>query len=49
MYETIIRNHIAQLVLLLFYYHYQILREKLEPEPGFEPRTSGFLARRSTS
>ena len=24
--------------------HYQISREKLEPEPGFEPRTSGFLA-----
>ena len=25
--------------------HYKILREKFEPEPGFEPRTSGFLAR----
>ena len=25
--------------------HYKISREKLEPEPGFEPRTSGFLAR----
>ena len=24
-------------------------REKFEPEPGFEPRTSGFLARRSTT
>ena len=24
--------------------HYQISREKFEPEPGFEPRTSGFLA-----
>ena len=23
---------------------YKISREKLEPEPGFEPRTSGFLA-----
>ena len=23
--------------------HYKISREKLEPEPGFEPRTSGFL------
>ena len=29
--------------------HYQISREKFEPEPGFEPQTSGFLARRSTS
>ena len=25
--------------------HYKISREKFEPEPGFEPRTSGFLAR----
>ena len=25
---------------------YKISREKFEPEPGFEPRTSGFLARR---
>ena len=24
--------------------HYQISREKFEPEPGFQPRTSGFLA-----
>ena len=23
--------------------HYKISREKLEPEPGFKPRTSGFL------
>ena len=22
--------------------HYMISREKFEPEPGFEPRTSGF-------
>ena len=29
--------------------HYKISREKLEPEPGFEPRTSGFLARRSAT
>ena len=29
--------------------HYKISREKFEPEPGFEPRTSGFLARRSTT
>ena len=28
---------------------YKISREKFEPEPGFEPRTSGFLARRSTT
>ena len=27
--------------------HYQISREKFEPEPGFEPRTFGFLARLS--
>ena len=25
--------------------HYQISREKFEREPGFEPWTSGFLAR----
>ena len=25
--------------------HYKISREKFEPEPEFEPRTSGFLAR----
>ena len=29
--------------------HYQILKEKFEPEPGIEPRTSAFLARRSTT
>ena len=29
--------------------NYKISREKLEPEPGFEPRTSGYLARRSTT
>ena len=29
--------------------YYKISREKLEPEPGFEPRTSGFLARRSAT
>ena len=29
--------------------NYQISREKFEPEPGFEPRISGFLARRSTT
>ena len=28
---------------------YQISREKFEPEAGFESRTSGFLARRSTT
>ena len=28
---------------------YKISREKFEPEPGFEPRTSGFLAQRSTT
>ena len=27
--------------------HYKISREKFEPEPGFEPQTSGFQARRS--
>ena len=25
--------------------HYRISKEKFEPEPGFESRTSGFLAR----
>ena len=29
--------------------HYKISREKLEPEPGFKPRTSRFLARRSAT
>ena len=29
--------------------HYKVSREKLEPEPGFEPRTSGLLARRSAT
>ena len=29
--------------------YYKISREKFEPEPGFEPRTSGLLARRSTT
>ena len=29
--------------------HYKISREKLKPEPGFETRTSGFLARRSAT
>ena len=28
---------------------YKISIEKIEPEPGFEPRTSGFLARHSTT
>ena len=38
------RSNKATDVLCLFY---KISREKFEPEPGFEPRTSGFLARRS--
>ena len=29
--------------------NYQISREKYEPEPGFQPRTSGSLARHSTT
>ena len=29
--------------------NYNISREKFEPEPEFEPRTSGFLARRSAT
>ena len=28
--------------------HYKISREKFEPEPEFEPRTSKFLAWRSS-
>ena len=32
----------VQLNLILYY---KIWREKFEPEPGFEPRTSGFLLR----
>ena len=27
--------------------HYKISREKLEPEPGFEPRTSGFQGKQT--
>ena len=29
--------------------HCKISREKFEPDPGFKPRTSGFLVRRSTT
>ena len=29
--------------------YYKNSRGKFKPEPGFEPRTSGFLARRSTT
>ena len=29
--------------------HYQLSREKYEPETGFEPWTSGLLARCSTT
>ena len=36
-------------LLGVLYLHYKISREKFEPEPGFELRTSGFLARRSTT
>ena len=39
--------------LFIFFKHqcnyYKNSREKFEPEPGFEPRTSEFLARRSTT
>ena len=28
--------------------HYKISREKFEHEPGFEPHTSGFLARQDS-
>ena len=31
------------------YVNCKISREKFEPEPGFEPRSSGFLALRSTT
>ena len=34
---------------LSIYTLYMISKGKFEPEPGFEPRTSGFLARRSTT
>ena len=33
----------------VFVLRYKISREKFEPEPWFEPRTSGFLAQRSTT
>ena len=35
--------------LFIFFFYYKISREKFEPEQGFEPRTSGFLARHSTT
>ena len=35
--------------IIYTWYYYKISREKLEPEPGFEPRTSGFPARRSAT
>ena len=31
------------------YFFIRSQEKKLEPEPGFEPRTSGFLARRSAT
>ena len=36
-------------VLDSIYMYHQIAREIFEPEPVFEPRTSGFLARRSAT
>ena len=39
----------TMLFTVTFPSRYKISREKLEPEPGFEPRTSGFLARRSAT
>ena len=41
------RQHINYWLFVMI--HYKISREKFEPEPAFEPRTSGFLARRSTT
>ena len=32
----------------MIYIHYQISREKFEPEPGLKPQTSRYLAWRST-
>ena len=46
-FKLLIENKL--IIVALGILHYKISREKFEPEPGFEPRTSGFLARRSTT
>ena len=38
-----------KLIICLGNLHYKVSREKFEPEPGFEPRISGFIIRRSTT
>ena len=47
------KTRMAQVVeavsVLTVFYNYKISRENFEPEPGFEPWTSGFLARRSNT
>ena len=37
------------IIILRIILYYRISREKFEPEPGFEPWTTEFLARRSTT
>ena len=45
--NCILRHFFIKWLLIFFYY--KISREEFEPELGFEPRTSGFIARRSTT
>ena len=45
--ELLIENKL--IICALGYLYYKVSREKFEKEPGFEPRTSGFLARQSTT
>ena len=45
--NCILRHFFIKWLLIFFYY--KISREKLVPEPRFEPRISRFLARRSTT
>ena len=46
---TTIKKYVKRIFFRNVINYYKISREKLEPEPGFEPRTSGFLARRSAT
>ena len=45
--QLLIENKL--IICALGNFHYKISREKFEPEPGFEPWTSGFLTRRSNT
>ena len=48
-YQIKLLNENKLIICALRNLHYKISSEKSEPEPGFETRTSGFPARRSTT